>query len=53
MDLEELATSKEYEGQPLIHLIQVQEDPICVEKRVAVSDPIPPLLGLFFLMIQG
>jgi len=53
MDLEELATSKEHEGQPLIHLIQVQEDPICVEKRAVVSDPIPPLLGLFFLMIQG
>jgi hypothetical protein len=25
MDLEELRTSKEHEGQPLIHLIQVQE----------------------------
>jgi hypothetical protein len=27
MDLEELGTSKEHEGQPLIHLIQVQEEP--------------------------
>jgi len=27
MDLEELERSKEHEGQPLIHLIQVQEEP--------------------------
>jgi hypothetical protein len=27
MDLEELGRSKEHEGQPLIHLIQVQEEP--------------------------
>ena len=27
MDLEELGTSKEHKGQPLIHLIQVQEQP--------------------------
>ena len=27
MDLKELGTSKEHEGQPLIHLIQVQEEP--------------------------
>jgi hypothetical protein len=27
MDLEELGTSKEEEGQLLIHLIQVQEEP--------------------------
>ena len=27
MDLEEFGTSKEHEGQPLIHLIQVQEEP--------------------------
>jgi hypothetical protein len=27
MDLDELGRSKEHEGQPLIHLIQVQEEP--------------------------
>jgi hypothetical protein len=27
MDLEELERSKEHEGQPLIHLIQVKEEP--------------------------
>jgi hypothetical protein len=27
MELEELGRSKEHEGQPLIHLIQVQEEP--------------------------
>jgi hypothetical protein len=27
IDLEELGTSKEYEEQPLIHVIQVQEEP--------------------------
>jgi len=27
MDLEELGTFKEHEGQPLIHLVQVQEEP--------------------------
>jgi hypothetical protein len=27
MDLEELGTSKEHEGQPLVRLIQVQEEP--------------------------
>jgi hypothetical protein len=27
MDLKELETSKKHEGQPLIHLIQVQEEP--------------------------
>jgi hypothetical protein len=28
MDLEELGTFREHEGQPLIHLIQVHEEPI-------------------------
>jgi hypothetical protein len=27
MDLEGLGTFKEHEGQPLIHLVQVQEEP--------------------------
>jgi hypothetical protein len=27
MDLEELETFKEHEGQPLIHLLQVQKEP--------------------------
>jgi hypothetical protein len=27
MDLEELGVSKEHEEQPLIHLIQIQEEP--------------------------
>jgi hypothetical protein len=27
MDLERLGTFKEHEGQPLIHLVQVQEEP--------------------------
>jgi hypothetical protein len=27
MDLKELGTFKEHEGKPLIHLIQVQEEP--------------------------
>jgi hypothetical protein len=27
MDIEKLETSKKHEGQPLIHLIQVQEEP--------------------------
>jgi hypothetical protein len=27
MDLERLETFKEHEGQPLIHLVQVQEEP--------------------------
>jgi hypothetical protein len=27
MDLERLGTFKEHEGQPLIHLFQVQEEP--------------------------
>jgi hypothetical protein len=27
IDLEEFGTSKKHEGQPLIHLIQVQNDP--------------------------
>jgi hypothetical protein len=27
MDLEELGTPRDHEGQPLIHLIQVQEEP--------------------------
>ena len=28
MDLEELGTFREHEGQPLIHRIQVHEEPI-------------------------
>jgi hypothetical protein len=52
MHLEELGTSKEHEGQPLIHVIQVQEE-FCLEEGANVSSPIPALLGLFFLIIQG
>jgi hypothetical protein len=33
MDLEELRRSKEHEGQPLIHLIQVQEEPNSLEGK--------------------
>jgi hypothetical protein len=33
MDLEELGRSKEHEGQPLIHLIQVQEEPNSLEGK--------------------
>jgi len=53
MDRERLGTFKEHEGQPLIHLFQVQEEPnSCL--GVDVSGPIPALLGLlFFLMLQG
>jgi len=47
MDLEGLRTFKEHEGQPLIHLVQVQKSPICVEQGVDVSGSIPALLGLF------
>jgi hypothetical protein len=54
MDLEGLGTFKEHEGQPLIHLVQVQEEPNLCGTGVDVSGPIPALLGLlFFLMLQG
>jgi hypothetical protein len=53
MDLEELNTSKEHEGQPLIHLIEVLEDPNSCATRANVSGPIQALLGLFFLMLKG
>jgi hypothetical protein len=33
MDLEGLETFKEHEGQPLIHLVQVQEQPNSYGKR--------------------
>jgi len=33
MDIKELETSKEHEGQPLIHIIQVQEKPISCGTR--------------------
>jgi hypothetical protein len=33
MDLERLGTFKEHEGQPLIHLVQVQEEPNSCETR--------------------
>jgi hypothetical protein len=33
MDLEGLGTFKEHEGQPLIHLVQVQEEPNSCETR--------------------
>ena len=33
MDVEELGRSKEHEGQPLIHLIQVQEKPNSCETK--------------------
>jgi len=41
MDLEGLGTFKEHEGQPLIHVIQVQEELNSCGTR-----------GLFFLMLQ-
>jgi hypothetical protein len=47
MDLERLRTFKEHEGQPLIHLVQVQEEPNSCGTGVDVSGPIPALLGLF------
>jgi len=33
MDLQKLGTSKEHEGQPLIHLIQVQDKPNSCGRR--------------------
>ena len=47
MDLEGLETFKEHEGQPLIHLVQVQEEPDSCGTRVDMSS-LPALLGLFF-----
>jgi hypothetical protein len=51
MDLEGLGTFKEHEGQPLIHLIQVQEEPNSCGTGADVFVPIPTLLGLFFLTL--
>jgi len=53
MDLEELGTSKDHEGQLLIHLIQVQEEPNLCGTKGGWSGPMTTLLGLFFLMLQG
>jgi hypothetical protein len=47
MDLEGLRTFKEHEGQPLIHLVQVQEEPNSCGTKIDVSGSIPALLGLF------
>jgi len=49
MDPEELRTSKEHEGQPLIHLIQVQEKPNSCGTRGWCVRPYTRLLRLVFL----
>ena len=36
MDVEGLGTFKEREGQPLIHLVQVQEEPNCVRPNTSL-----------------
>ena len=37
MDLGELGTSKEHEGQALIHLIQVSEEPIPADANLMIK----------------
>ena len=53
MDLEGLGTFKEHEGQPLIHLIQVQEEPNSCGTRGCCVRPNTSLVRLvFFLMLK-
>jgi len=48
MDLEELGTFKEHEGQPLIHLLQVQEEPNSCGTNGCCVRPHTSLVRLFF-----
>jgi hypothetical protein len=54
MDIEEFGVPKELKGMPLIHLIQIQEEPSpSLNKGWCVRPKSQPYLALFFLMLHG